>query len=60
MVLMQELVVSSLAQADALAKLLVEKGIIIEAEFMNKLSAEIWDKQGKIKRTGRGKYQKLH
>jgi len=36
----QELQVSSLAQTDALAKLLIEKGLITEAEFMQKLSAE--------------------
>ncbi len=39
-VTMQELVVSSLATADALAKLLIEKGLITRAEFMQKLSAE--------------------
>ncbi len=39
-VAMQELLVSSLAQSDALAKLLIEKGLITEAEFMQKLSAE--------------------
>ncbi len=39
-VTMQELVVSSLAQSDALTKLLIEKGLITEAEFMQKLSAE--------------------
>jgi hypothetical protein len=32
--------VSSLAQTDALTKLLIEKGLITEAEFMQKLSAE--------------------
>ncbi len=37
---MQELLVSSLAQTDALAKLLIEKGLITQAEFMQKLSAE--------------------
>ncbi len=37
---MTELVVSSLAQTDALAKLLIEKGLIAKAEFMQKLSAE--------------------
>jgi len=36
---LQELVISSLATADALAKLLIEKGLITEAEFMQKLSA---------------------
>ena len=39
-VTMQELVVSSLAQTDALAKLLIEKGLITEAEFMEKIKAE--------------------
>jgi len=37
---LQELVVLSLAQTDALAKLLIDKGLITEAEFMQKLSAE--------------------
>jgi len=39
-VTLQELIVSSLAQSDALAKLLIEKGLITQAEFMQKLSAE--------------------
>jgi len=39
-VTMQELLVSSLATADALAKLLINKGLITQAEFMQKLSAE--------------------
>ena len=39
-VTMQELLVSSLATADAVAKLMDEKGLITQAEFMNKLSAE--------------------
>jgi|SoiMetStandDraft_2_1073263.scaffolds.fasta_scaffold298901_2 hypothetical protein len=37
---MQELLVSSLAQADALAKLLIEKGLITREEFMQKISEE--------------------
>ena len=37
---LEELVVSSLAQTDALAKLLIEKGLITEAEFLAKISAE--------------------
>ncbi len=37
---LQELVVSSLAQSDALAKLLIEKELITQAEFMQKLSEE--------------------
>ncbi len=39
-VTMQELLVSALAQTDALTKLLIEKGLITKAEFMEKLSAE--------------------
>ena len=39
-VTMQELLVSSVATANALAKLLIEKGLITEAELMEKLSAE--------------------
>ena len=39
-VTLEELVISSLATADALAKLLIEKGLITQAEFMKKLSAE--------------------
>jgi len=35
----QELNVSSLAQTDAVAKLLIEKGVITEAEFMERQSA---------------------
>ncbi len=51
-VTMQELVVFALAQSDALAKILIEKGLITPAEFMQKLSAErarargIWEKFG--------------
>ncbi len=37
---LQELVVSSLATADALTKLLIKKGLITQAEFMQKLSVE--------------------
>ncbi len=40
MVTTTELMVSSLATADALTKLLIEKGLITEAEFVAKLSAE--------------------
>ncbi len=38
MVTLQELMVSSLATADALAKLLIEKGLITEREFRKKRS----------------------
>src|SRR4029077_9472605 len=37
-VTLQELLVSSLAQTDALAKLLIEKGLITREEFMQKIS----------------------
>jgi hypothetical protein len=36
-VTIQELLVSSLAQTDALAKLLIEKGLITREEFMEKI-----------------------
>jgi hypothetical protein len=36
----QELLVSSLAQTDALAKLLIEKRVIIREEFTQKISEE--------------------
>jgi len=39
-VTLQELVVSSLAQTDALCKLLIEKNLITQAEFMEKLKVE--------------------
>ncbi len=39
-VTMQELIAYSLAQTDALTKLLIEKGVITKAEFMQKLSAD--------------------
>ncbi len=51
-VTMQELLVSSLAQTDALCKLLIEKGVITQAEFMEKLKAERAGNQamlGKVK-----------
>ncbi len=37
---MQELVISSLAQTDAVAKLLIEKGVFTQDEFMEKIKAE--------------------
>ena len=39
-VTMEELLVSSLAQTDALAKLLIEKGLITREEFMQKISEQ--------------------
>ncbi len=37
---LEELLVSSLAQVNALAKLLIEKGLITREEFMEKISEE--------------------
>ncbi len=37
---LQDLIISSLAQTEALAKLLIEKGLISEKEFMEKLLEE--------------------
>jgi hypothetical protein len=37
---LEELLVSSLAQADALAKPLIEKGLITREQFMQKISGE--------------------
>ena len=39
-VTMQEHLVSSLAQTDALAKLLIERGLITREEFIQKISEE--------------------
>jgi len=39
-VTIQVLLVSNLATSDALAKLLIEKGLITQEEFMRKLSEE--------------------
>ena len=39
-VTIQELLVSSLAQTDALAKLMIDTGLITREEFMEKLSAK--------------------
>jgi hypothetical protein len=39
-VTIQELLISTLATSDALAKLLIEKGLITQAEFLAKISTE--------------------
>lgn len=39
-VTIRELLISTLAQSDALPKLLIEKGVINQVEFLEKLSAE--------------------
>lgn len=46
-VILEELLVSTLAQTDALCKLLIEKKLITSAEFMRKLKVE------------RGRYQAM-
>jgi len=51
-VTLEELVVSSLEQTDALTKLLIEKGLITEAEFMEKLSAERAGYQEMLRKMG--------
>jgi|SoiMetStandDraft_2_1073263.scaffolds.fasta_scaffold08170_5 hypothetical protein len=50
-VTLDELVVSSLVQTDALAKLLIEKGLITREEFMRKLSEERATYQGLLNPT---------
>ena len=40
-VTLEELIVSSLAQTDALEKLLIEKGLITREEVMQKISEEL-------------------
>jgi len=39
-VTLEELLVSTLAQGDALAKLLIEKGVITQQEFLQKIAEE--------------------
>jgi len=48
---LQELVVSSLAQTDALCKVLIQKGLITKAEFMEKLKEEMTSYQVMLQRT---------
>ena len=45
-VTLEELLVSSLAQTDALAKLLIKKGLITREEFMQKISEELDNSRG--------------
>ena len=53
-VTIQELLISILAESDALAKLLIDKGIITQQEFMAKLSAERGAYQNLLKKIGKG------
>jgi hypothetical protein len=50
-VTLEELLASSLAQTDALAKLLIEKGIITQQEFLAKISEERATYQAMLKPT---------
>ena len=50
-VTVEELLVSSLAQTDALAKLLIEKGIITQQEFSAKILEDRATYQGMLKPT---------
>ena len=52
-VTLQELVVSSLAQTDAVAKLLIEKGVITQDEFMEKIKTERATYQEMFQKTDR-------
>jgi len=51
-VTIQELLVTSLAQTDAVAKLLIEKGVIIRDEFMEKIKAERATYQAMFQKVG--------
>ncbi len=51
-VTLQELVVTSLAQTGAVAKLLIEKGVIAQDEFMEKLKVERATYQGMFRQKG--------
>jgi len=51
-VTLQELVVTSLAQTDAVAKPLIEKGVITQDEFMEKLKVERATYQGMFRQKG--------
>ncbi len=51
---LQELLVTSLAQTDAVAKLLIEKGVITQDGFMEKIKAERATYQAMFQKTDRG------
>ncbi len=53
-VTLQESIVSILAQTDAVAKLLIEKGVITQDEFMEKIKAERATYQAMFQKTDRG------
>jgi len=51
-VTIQELLVTSLAQTDTVAKLLIEKGVITQDEFMEKIKAERATYQAMLQKVG--------
>ncbi len=53
-VTIQELLVTSLAQTDAVAKLLIEKGVFTQNEFMEKIKAERATYQAMFQKVNRG------
>ena len=58
-VTLQELVVSSLALTDALSMLLIEKKLITQAKFMEKIKAERATYQALLNKTISGRGQSL-
>jgi len=50
-VTIQALLVTSLAQTDAVAKLLIEKGVITQDEFLEKIKAERATYQAMLKKS---------
>jgi len=53
-VTLQELVVSSLAHTDAVAKLLIEKRVMTQDEFLENIKAERATYQAMFQKTDRG------
>jgi len=53
-VTLQELVVSNLAHTDAVAKLLIEKRVMTQDEFLEKIKAERATYQAMFQKTDRG------
>ncbi len=51
---LQELLVTSLAQTDAVARLLIEKGVVTQDEFMERIKAERATYQAMLQKTDRG------
>ena len=51
-VTLQELLVTSLAQTDAVAELLIERGVVTHDEFMEKIKAERATYQAMLQKVG--------